>query len=228
MIKHCIYPSAESVATGLATAILKAFDRAEMIDGPVAIMLAGGRTPKAAYEIVARSGRIIPENMTLMISDERWVPLDSPESNFLMMTPFMKAVKCAEIQKIMVNTALPREEAAKDFGRRLDSFFNRGGILLESFLGLGADGHTASLFSDDHLTKSQNTSAIAVDRPDGRVGISATASTIQKAQRVVFVVTGADKKNMADLLLTRPLDLTAGKVVFRHAHVELWRDKAAV
>lgn len=228
MIKHCIHPNAESVAQALADAILKVFDGALLDDQPRGIMLAGGRTPKAAYGIVAQSGRTIPANLTLMTSDERWVPLDHPDSNFLMMKPFMDAVQCRASQMLMVNTALSRHEAASDFGRRLDDYFRQGGILTDCFLGLGADGHTASIFNDEQLKQSEQSSAISVDRPDGKIGISATPAIIQKAQRIVFVVTGVDKKEMADRLLRQPLDITAGKVVFRHPHVELWRDQAAM
>jgi len=228
MIRNCVYQDADSVARALAAAILKSFDEVESNALPRALMLAGGRTPKAAYGIVTQSGRKIPENLSLMISDERWVPLDHPDSNYLMLQPFMKAIGCSEQRQIMVNTALPREPAAEDFGNRLDAYFAGGGILSTCFLGLGADGHTASLFTDEHLEQSRNRSAISVDRPDGRIGISATPSIIGKAQRIVFVVTGADKKEMANRLLHEPLTLTAGKVVFRHPRVELWRDQTAV
>jgi 6-phosphogluconolactonase len=227
MMKRLVYPDAAAVAQALAKAITSCFNESINAPAPHALMLAGGRTPKAAYQLVAESGLTIPSSVSLMISDERWVPLDHPDSNFLMMSPFMEAVGCAAAQQIMVKTALPREEAAADFGRRLDNFFQSGGILDTCFLGLGADGHTASLFSDEHLRLSEGKSAISVDRPDGRIGISATPVIIQQAKRIVFVVTGQDKKEMVRCLLTRPLEITAGKVVFRHPHVEVWMDRDA-
>lgn len=227
MIKRCIYPDAASVAKALANSIIGAFQSAEKDTAPHALMLAGGRTPKAAYQLVADSGIKIPWNMHLIISDERWVPLDHPDSNFLMMTPFMNAIGCKPEQKIMVNTALLPDEAAADFSQRLDAYFQRNGILDTGYLGLGSDGHTASLFNETHLKSSMEKSAISVDRPDGRIGISATPSIIQKAQRIVFVVTGRDKKEMAARLLKSPRDITAGNVVFRHPNIELWMDRDA-
>jgi len=227
MMKRLVYPDAAAVAQALANAITSSFNESINASSPHALMLAGGRTPKAAYQLVAESGLKIPSSFRLMISDERWVPLDHPDSNFLMMSPFMQAIGCSTEQQIMVNTALPREEATADFGRRLDNFFQSGGILDTCFLGLGADGHTASLFTDEHLRMSEGKSAISVDRPDGRIGISATPGIILKAKRIVFVVTGQDKKEMAQRLLTRPLEITAGKVVFRHPQIEVWMDRDA-
>ena len=228
MIKRCVFNDAAAVAHALAQSIQKAFKEAESATTPHAVMLAGGRTPKAAYQLVAESACTIPSAMHVMVSDERWVPLDHPDSNYFMMSPFMQSVGCPLDKRIMVNTTLPREEAASDFGRRLEAFFQNGGELDTCYLGLGSDGHTASLFSDKHLSMCEGKSAISVDRPDGRIGISATPSIIQKAKRIVFVVTGKDKQTMADRLLKKPLETIAGKVVFRHPNVELWMDREAV
>lgn len=229
MIKRCIFPDAEAVASAFADAILHQFDSARHTrQGPIGLMLPGGRTPKAAYMKVAASHRAIPPDVHLLLSDERHVPLDHPDSNYHMMTPFMDAVGATLEQRLMVRTELPRAEAAADFGRRLGDFFEQGGTLDTCFLGLGADGHTASLFSEEHLKASEGKNAIDVDRPDGRVGISATPSIFQRARRVVFVVTGADKKEMADQLVRHPLSIIAGQAVYPHARVELWMDRDAV
>ncbi len=226
-MKRCVYPDADSVARALADSIITSFKSVSSNSNPTAIMLAGGRTPKSAYNMVAESGISLPSNMTLMVSDERYVPLDHADSNYRMMSPFMDAIRCDHAHRLMVNTALPREECAADFGRRLVSFFQGGGKLTNCFLGLGADGHTASIFSDQHLLMSEGQSAISVDRPDGRIGISATPSIIQKAGRIVFVVTGSDKKDVVSRLLTAPASITAGKVVMKHPHVEVWMDREA-
>lgn len=227
MIKLCVYPDASSVAKALADSIQQTMDAARSIQTPVGIMLAGGRTPKQAYGLVAQSGKKVPSNLHVIISDERHVPLTHPDSNFLMLKPFLEAIHCPPGQQIMVDTAMSPEKAAVDFSHRLGAFFEMNGQLELCFLGLGADGHTASLFNADHLKQSAGKNAIHVDRPDGRVGISATPSIILKARRIVLVVTGAEKKEMARVLLKQPQSITAGQVIFRHPHVELWVDEAA-
>jgi len=227
MIKLCVFTDAESVAKSLANSIVHTIESARGIVSPTGIMLAGGRTPKRAYEIVAQSGITVPPGFQIMISDERYVPFDHPDSNYLMLKPFMEAVHCSAHQQIMVNTDQSRSAAAEDFGGRLGSFFDSGGNLEICFLGLGSDGHTASLFNPGHLKDSEGKNAISVDRPDGRVGISATPSIIQKSNRIVFVATGAEKKEIASQLLRNPQSITAGQVVFRHPHVELWVDQPA-
>ena len=227
MIQRRVYPTADAVARALADSLIETFAAAASVDHPVAVMLAGGRTPKAAYQLIAASGRTAPPNLTLMISDERWVPLDHADSNYKMMSPFLDAVGASPAQRLMVNTALPRDAAAADFGQRLDAFFERGGKLVACFLGLGSDGHTASLFNPDQLRSAENRSALDVDRPDGRVGISATPSIIRRAEKIVFVVTGSDKQEMARRLLTAPAGITAGQVVWRHPNTALWLDREA-
>jgi len=227
MIKLCVFTDAESVAKSLANSIVHTIESARGVISPTGIMLAGGRTPKRAYEIIAQSGITVPPGIKLMISDERYVPHDHIDSNYLMLKPFMEAIHCSANQQTMVNTALSSTDAADDFGLRLGSFFDGGGNLDICFLGLGTDGHTASLFNAGHLKECEGKNAIRVDRPDGKVGISASPSIIRKAKRIVFVATGAEKKDIADQLLRHPLATTAGQVVFRHPHVELWVDQPA-
>lgn len=228
MIRRQVHADADAVARALADALLALFDQAAAAPQQhIGVMLAGGRTPKAAYGLVAASARRIPPNLTLILSDERWVPADHPDSNRLMMEPFFRAVQAAPEQLLMVNTALPRQDSATDFGLRLQQFFSGGARLETAFLGLGADGHTASLFSPDDLARSDRHPAIDVDRPDGRIGISASPSVIRMAGRIVFVVTGSDKTEKVRALLARPRDVIAGQVVWKHPQVAVWLDRAA-
>lgn len=228
MINRRVYADADAVAHAVANALLALFDQAASAPNqPIGVMLAGGRTPKAAYSLVASSGRRIPPNLTVIISDERLVPADHPDSNRLMMQPFFQAVQATPEQLLMVNTALPRQESAADFGHRLQQYFTSGGKLETAFLGLGADGHTASLFSAEDLARAARQPAVDVDRPDGRIGISASPSVIRHATRIVFVVTGADKTEKARALLAHPRDVIAGQVVWNHPNVAVWMDRAA-
>lgn len=227
MIKRSVYPDTDAVARALASDLLALFESTGKSTSPTAAMLAGGRTPRTAYQQAAASRQQVPAALHFMVSDERWVPADHPDSNLFMMRPFLEAVQCGNHQRIMVDTSLSPEQSAADFGRRLDGFFAAGGKLMTAYLGLGADGHTASLFTDDDLSRAETASAISVNRPDGRIGISATPRIIRKAERIVFVVTGEEKREVAERLLSDPQSMVAGKVVFRHPQVELWLDQAA-
>lgn len=225
MIKRCVYPSAETVAAALAESIANDFENAP--ETAAAIMLAGGRTPKAAYAILTEKGLTAPPGMHIAISDERYVPMDSPDSNLCMMNPFLNAVQCPPERRITVNTSLDKDAAATGFAERFHSFFQNGGMLQTAYLGLGTDGHTASLFSESDLKAAAGKYAIPVDRPDGRTGISATPEVIQKAKRIVFVVTGREKREIVRDLLKDPASTIAGNVAFRHPNVELWIDTDA-
>jgi len=226
-IKIRIFSDSDSVAKAFSDELINIFRRSGSIRMPVGVMLPGGRTPRAAYELVAKSGARVPRNVSIIVSDERHVPPDSPDSNFLMMKPFLEAIGCAPDRRIFVNTNLGRREAAIDFGRKLGQFAQAGGAIETCFLGLGADGHTASLFNDAQLKAGINYNAVDVDRPDGKSGISATPMVIRGSRRIIFVVTGSDKTTMAKALAESPGSITAGKVVFGHPAVELWLDQAA-
>jgi 6-phosphogluconolactonase len=225
MIKRCVYRDTAAVAAALAHDLLTIAETPT--DHPIALMLAGGRTPKAAYTWLAASGRILPATVTLALSDDRYVPAEHPDSNRLLLRPMLTALQCPPERQLMVDTTLEREAAALDFGRQWEAFFARGGRLHTAYLGLGADGHTASLFTPEHLRLAEGRGAIDVDRPDGRVGISAAPSIIRRAARIVFVVTGADKHAMAAALTRDPSSIIAGQVIDRHPHVELWLDSEA-
>lgn len=225
--KYRVLPDPDSVARAFCEELINLFRKAGGIRMPVGIMVPGGRTPKAAYQLVAQSGVKIPRNISIIISDERHVPPGDADSNFTMMKPFLEAIGCGPDRRIFVNTLLGRREAAIDFGRQLGRFTQAGGSIEACFLGLGADGHTASLFNDSQLKAAVNYNAIDVDRPDGKAGISAAPMVIRGARRIVFVVTGADKADMVKSLVENPGTITAGKVVFGHPFVELLLDQAA-
>src|SRR5258705_441459 len=68
-------------------------------------------------------------------------------------------------------------------------------------LGLGADGHTASLFNTTHLEQARGKLAIAVQRPDGLQAVSVTPDLLSKVAEPLFLVTGADKHAIVEEFL---------------------------
>jgi 6-phosphogluconolactonase/glucosamine-6-phosphate isomerase/deaminase len=79
-------------------------------------------------------------------------------------------------------------------------------------LGLGADGHTASLFNQEQLSQARGKLAIAVDRPDGLQGISVTPEVLSRVAQPVFLVTGADKHAIVEDFLRSDSALVARQV----------------
>jgi 6-phosphogluconolactonase len=191
------------------------------------ILLAGGSTPLAAYRLTAAQNLVAGPGQVFFLSDERHVAPDSPQNNFRNLQPLFDAVGCPPERCLRVPTLLPAEDAASAYEEMLASFLAGAGRIPLGFLGLGADGHTASLFSAEDVARGAGRLAVAVQRPDGIAGISVTPDLLRRVDRLVFLVSGSGKREMARRLIDAPDSLTAGRAVRGCPRVELWADRAA-
>ncbi|HVY82600.1 MAG TPA: 6-phosphogluconolactonase, partial [Steroidobacteraceae bacterium] len=195
--------------------------------GPVALMLAGGNTPLQAYQTLA--GRTLaPSSMLeLFFSDERYVPPTSDASTFRALRPLLEALALPTERILRVRTELPLERAAEDYERRLRALLRSSPRMPLGILGLGADGHTASLFTEQDLQRSLGKLAISVQRPDGRAAISVTAQLLANIAEIIFVVAGADKRAALKALIERKPESIAARAVAGCASIEIWADRDA-
>ncbi|BBJ28407.1 6-phosphogluconolactonase [Athalassotoga saccharophila] len=115
------------------------------------LCLAGGNTPKKLYERMALEN--FPwERIHLFWGDERYVPYDDPRSNYGMAyDSLIKFIKIPPQNVHKIRTDLPLEDAVKDYEETLRSFFDDGPTFDILFLGMGKDGHTASIFPNSPL-----------------------------------------------------------------------------
>lgn len=190
--------------------------------GHHAVMLSGGKTPLEAYRLVADEKCVASSGLRLFLSDERLVPITSAESNFDNMRFMFEALNLDENQIIGVNPELEPALAAERYDYDLRKFINTGGKITLGLLGLGADGHTASLFCKDDLEHGKGHYAISVVAPNGMSRASVTPDLISKIQQVVFVVTGSDKKTILDALISRHSGVIAGLAVAGVKTKQLW------
>jgi len=124
-----------------------------------------------------------------------------------------------------VRTELPLEQAAAEYERALGELLGSGVRIGLGLLGLGADGHTASLFGEADLERARGRLAIAVHRPDGMSAVSVTPELIARVSEPVFVVAGPDKRTAIDALVAGDLELTAWRAVQGCERVELWMNE---
>jgi 6-phosphogluconolactonase len=193
----------------------------------VAMMLSGGSTPLAAYRAVAANGVTGGPGQLFFLSDDRRVPFESDKNNFTQIQPLFTAVGCPPQRCLRVQTALNAPEAAEAYHAALDGWIRAGTRFPVGLLGLGADGHTASLFSAADEARGVGKWATWVNRPDGMEGVSVTPEFLLRVERLVFLVSGAGKREMARRLLAEPGSIPAGRVTAAHPRVELWMDEAA-
>ena len=184
-----------------------------------AVMLSGGRTPLPTYREVAARKLAPAKGLHLLFSDDRYVPATSESSNYFQTRQLVDALA---VPVLRVRTELPLEEAAADYDKQLATMLNAGVKITLGLLGLGADGHTASLFNTTHLERARGRLAIAVQRPDGLQGISVTPELLSQVAEPLFLVTGADKHAIVEDFLKSDSHLIARQAVAACPKAEIW------
>ena len=194
-----VRPDAEAVARGAADAIAQAVSASE---GEFHLALAGGTTPKRTYELLAGLP-VAWERVHLWFGDERCVPPDHVDSNYAMVRAALLGrapVAASHVHRMRAEDP-DRDAAARDYERDLPA---RLDLLL---LGLGPDGHTASLFPGSATLREAVRRVVAVvgpKPPPERLTI--TPPVIATARRVVVLATGAEKAAAVRLALTDDCD----------------------
>ena len=196
--------------------------RAIAARGATAIMLSGGHTPLPAYR--ALGSRPLPhdDRLHILFSDERYVPADSEASNYHNLRPLLDVLALPPESVLRVRTELPLKDAAADYEQQLSALLSSGVHIGLGLLGLGADGHTASLFSAEDLERSRGRYAIAVQRPDGMAAVSVTPELLATVREPLFVVAGSDKRDALCSLAAQDVGLIAWRAVRGCPQVELW------
>lgn len=191
-------------------------------EGPSAIMLSGGTTPLPAYRSLAQRPPPHDERLNIVFTDERYVPSDSDASNYHQTRALLDALALPPAGIKRVRTELPLAEAAADYHRQLAALLDSGVRVGLGLLGLGADGHTASLFSAADLERASGHLAIAVHRPDGMSAVSVTPDFLSRVGEPLFVIAGSGKEDAVRALLAQDPRLTAWRAVQGCPQVELW------
>lgn len=189
---------------------------------PTALMLAGGSTPFPVYERISGLHRQAGPGVHILMSDERCVPPDSTESNFGRVRPHLEAWGIPRERIFQVHTGLDPAEAAQHHDRELNAFLDSGGTIALALLGLGADGHTASLFTPEDLRRSRGKYAIQTRDANGHPRVSVTPRLLKKVSRLIFLVVGADKKDIVQRFRHSPSAIVAAQAIRGAARTELW------
>ena len=204
--------------------------------GNIRVSLSGGSTPKEMYSLLSGDefrARLPWERMEFFWGDERFVPHDDPASNYRMAMDALLAhapVPPGNIHPVPVN-GTPREAAAeyetllkRSYGaQELDPTRPLFHIML---LGLGADGHTASLIPGQPVLDERErwVAAVAEGRPEERITL--TYPAIESSAAIAFLVAGAEKARAVRLARTGEGSVPAGRIRTR-AEVIWFLDRAA-
>ncbi len=215
---------ARVAALHIESAARRAIDR----NGHFSLVLAGGSSPRPTYELVAARGRIDWERVHVFWSDERCVPPDHAASNYHMasLTLFAKGAPLPDhIHRVPAERGCV--EAAAHYDDEIATFFGARQpalMTLPAFdlvlLGMGDDGHTASLFPGAPELSSPSW-AVPARAPVGvepAERVTLTLAAIASAVEVCFIVTGATKRDMlARVLAQEPINIPAAQVRARQS-----------
>ncbi len=215
-----IFPDPQTLAQEAADRFVQ-LARAKVAEGDrLSVALSGGSTPAPLYRRLAQAPlrEAIPwQRVHLFWGDERCVPPQHPESNFGRAKEILidhLSIPAGNVHRI--RGELEPEAAALACAVGLHAFFGRAWPRFDLvLLGLGADGHTASLFPGSPILEETTRSVVPVKaqyqgRPAWRVTL--TLPAINAARQVIFLVTGASKADVLQTVLMGPQTLPAQRV----------------
>tara|TARA_B100000965_G_scaffold5329_1_gene4175 strand:+ start:686 stop:1402 length:717 start_codon:yes stop_codon:yes gene_type:complete len=223
--KNSLAHAASDLITQIIESTLKNKSRAK-------IALCGGSTPKAAYSLLGKKN-IDWKNVDFFLGDERWVDKESQNSNYFLLNNslFKDGNPSLEASFFGVSTVeFPSpEESAKDYERILKKNFDgnlpRFDLIL---LGLGDDGHTASLFpgSDALFVRDE---LITVGEGKGHKRITFTSKLLNSTDNVVFLISGIAKKTALKRLIdqSESWERTPAKLVAPNSEIIVLADREA-
>ena len=198
-----VHPNPDSVAEAAASWLARQSEEARVVHGYFAVALTGGSTPKPLYEKLARPpyrDAVAWTSWMVFFSDERAVPPDDAQSNYHMAREALLEHVPIPPERIfrMEAERADREAAAGEYAALLADTLSPGPggapRLHCVLLGLGENGHIASLFPGTPALDEQRRWAVpgtADYEPYDRITL--TFPVLNAAQAVVFLVTGAAK-----------------------------------
>jgi 6-phosphogluconolactonase len=205
---------------------------------PFAVALSGGSTPRRLYELLASPPyrESFPWARTHWFwGDERFVPHDSARSNYRMAREAMLArapVPPANVHPVPTEGPTP-DAAALSYERELKRFYGASTLAPDrplfdvTFLGLGPEGHIASLFPGTAILQERTRWVGAVIGAEAEPRITLTYPALESSRQVAFLVTGAAKRAVLEQLLRGDPDLPAAHLHPVHGTLRLFVDRAA-
>lgn len=202
-----------------AQRIVAAAAKCEKEGNLFALFLSGGSTPKSLYQLLASEEwktQIDWRNVEIYFGDERCVPPDSPDSNYRMANEsLISKVPIPPGQVFRIKGEGDPEAAAKSYGQLLKEHFSDEGADL-MLLGMGADGHTASLFPGTPAVKETDHRVVANRIPENyslipippgtHHRVTVTFPFINKSKQVLILCAGKDKTARVAEVLEGPSD----------------------
>ncbi len=203
-----IFKTIEDLNESAAKFLVDVAKKSVAYRGRFALCLSGGNTPKSLYTLLSLPPYrdLVPwKNTFIFWGDERCVPADDERNNAHMATvALLKKIDIPSSNIFPVPTHLPPAESAKKYEETLHNFFGKEAPHFDLvFLGLGNNGHTASLFPGTAVLHEEVrwVKEVFVKDKEG-YRITMTAQIINKAHHIIVLVTGEEKAAILNTVLT--------------------------
>jgi 6-phosphogluconolactonase len=198
-----IFPTPQALAESLALELVNMINDASAERLPFTIALSGGNTPKLLFSVLGDkfASSVNWNNVHFFWVDERCVPPDDPESNFGMTNEsLLRKIAIPQDNVHRIKGEEDPEAEAVRYSKEINDVV-RQRKMLPCFdvvlLGLGEDGHTASIFPGNlHPLMSGNISETSVHPVSGQKRITLTGKVINNSNNIFFVVTGKNKAGL--------------------------------
>jgi 6-phosphogluconolactonase len=207
----------EAVARAAAATVVDAAFKSTHEHGSCRLVLAGGNTPRAAYNLLAGELRdeVNWKRVSFYFGDERCVPPDDPRSNYRMAKETLfDPLKLQGGSVFGIAGELPPENAAAEYDAEIRHLREERIPAFDLvLLGMGPEGHTASLFPGSPVLSEMQRMAAAVvvpAEPPNRVTMTPGAFALSR--QIIFMVTGADKAEALAAVFAPGSDLPAAQV----------------
>jgi 6-phosphogluconolactonase len=198
------FADAQALAQGVAEWLC---ELAQASKGKFGICLSGGSTPRRLYETLATSALAVRfpwDRAHWFWGDERFVPHDDPESNFGMVRQALFSRVAAPIDNVhpILTEGLSPDQSAAAYEAVLRAFYGAEALNPKRplfdvmLLGVGDDGHTASLFPGEPTLKEARRWVVAVNSPKYGQRITLTYPALESSRDVAFLVAGQAKREV--------------------------------
>jgi len=209
-----VFQNLEEICYSIANYLVKEAEASISKSGIFTFALSGGKSPKFLYNLLAGeySKKFPWEAVHIFWGDERYVPKDHPDNNYAMANQsFLSKVPLRKenIHPILTELNSP-EESAQIYGHELCDFFRNktekenNSTFDVILLGIGEDGHTASLFPDSSCLDEKKRWVVSSEAPPSfsqKKRITLTFPVINRSRKAIFLAAGSEKREVVTAIL---------------------------
>ncbi len=236
----CCFPTVEKLSEGLSKESLRILTSLSSEQGIVSVALSGGITPMAFFEQLAADSRSYKDKINwdklhFFFADERCVPPDHPDSNYGMANRILFSRISTfgfHIHRILGENEPVKE--AERYSSEISRIFSpdaRHPVFDVVFLGIGVDGHTASIFPDrTDLLSAERFCEVVTHPVSGQTRITLTGNILMDAKRLIYLVAGKSKSTVVKQIINREEEAKAypaARIFWQNSRADMYLDYGA-